>query len=163
MKKIFGEYKGIILVVHLSTFCPCHESIPHKWMNQYWWNLNHLQYTTWGCAWKRIIMVRGISEEIISSIGHVFSAVIWHTCSSSFNWHAVRFRNCCLFPTGLAKAEHKIVQDLLTTCAGQDADFQRDIETWDRSLSDLHRHRLELVGAIHWLSMVKHSMTKEGH
>lgn len=48
--------------------------------------------------------------------------------------------------TGLAKTEHKIVQDLLTTGTGQlDSEFQRDVETWDRTLTDLQRHRQELV------------------
>mgnify|MGYP006890299491 CR=1 FL=1 len=33
----------------------------------YLWNFTRLQYTTWGCAWRRIITVQTFSREIISS------------------------------------------------------------------------------------------------
>ena len=34
-------------------------------MSWYWWNFTQLQYTPWGCAWRKIIPFQNISMEIL--------------------------------------------------------------------------------------------------
>ena len=48
--------------------------------------------------------------------------------------------------SALAKAEHKIVQDLQNSglCQNEE-EFHRNIDEWERSLEGLDRHRQELV------------------
>ena len=61
----FGGYIGIFQSVRLSKYLV--STTPPYQMNLYWWNFTQLQYTTWGCAWRRIITVQTFSREIISS------------------------------------------------------------------------------------------------
>ena len=87
--KFWGLYRthpvrlSIFLV---SATCP-------KLLNQYWWNFTHLQYTTWGCAWRRIIQVQKISREIILGILVLrdwgYSFVIWLTILICAVWEFV--------------------------------------------------------------------------
>jgi len=47
----------------------------------------------------------------------------------------------------VGKTEARIVSDLLGSGLGQeDEALQRDLETWERSLEDLQRHKQEMVG-----------------
>ena len=50
-------------------------------------------------------------------------------------------------PEAVGKTEARIVADLLGSGLGQeDEALQRDLETWERSLEDLQRHKQEMVG-----------------
>ena len=54
------RYIGITLYVCL-VLCLVRATPPER-MNRYWWNFTQLQYTTWGCARRRIIQVHIISR-----------------------------------------------------------------------------------------------------
>ena len=61
--KFCERYTRITLVVRLSIFLVSATSGYLE--KQYWWNQMKLQYTIWGCAWKRIIQDQTVSREII--------------------------------------------------------------------------------------------------
>ena len=62
----------------------------------------------------------------------------------TFDIHCLIFMK--LIFSALAKAEHKLVQDLQNSglCQNEE-EFRRNIEEWERSLESLDRHRNELV------------------
>ena len=63
LTKFFERYTRITQVVCLSIFLV---SATSRYLEkQYWWNQMKLQYTIWGCAWKRLIQDQTVSREII--------------------------------------------------------------------------------------------------
>ena len=73
-----GVYKN-----HPVCLSKCFISATHlKQRYQYWWNFTHFQFTTWGCALRRIVPVENIPREIISSMCQVFVWFVSHfNCS----------------------------------------------------------------------------------
>jgi len=65
----FGGYIGIALSVRLCIFLI--SATTPKQTNQYKWNLTQLQYMTWGCAWRRTILVEIIPREMIICAGGI--------------------------------------------------------------------------------------------
>ena len=68
-KRWFGGYIQITLSVHTSVQVSFKRNVSLR--NELILNklCTQLQSTTWGCAWRRIIMVWNISREIIFSAG----------------------------------------------------------------------------------------------